>query len=213
MRIVGENLTIVYEALDAHGYLRIRRFLKGRLLREVLVTLVDAQAGVSSAAYLYLSERSVVLFVQRLNGMRKVALELEAGDRLELVEAGNDQLQRVLEAAPHTEINLNVSATNPVAFIFLNQRYLLLHSIQPHEGQAGMSINLATVYLTGADYIQKTRHLMAVISDILAGRPPQTHLRLPGLNAAVALANTYTIAIASVVVIVVIVLVFLRTMI
>lgn len=88
--------------------------------------------------------------------------------------------------------------SNPVEYVLLNGKYLLLLNIQASANTVGSwSGSLMTVYMTGDDYIDRTDDILKMIREITAGRLKGDYFPLHGTGAMTSGINAYASAVVN----------------
>ncbi len=173
------------------GYFYIKNNVAENIQREVLLTVYDIEKDLSCFGYLFLSRDKVLLILTRDLSDGQGIYELDNGDKLEIVESG-ENLKNILNSQIGGETYLRVRTKNPICFVKLNEKYLLVLNIQTHlkygyflKGAMGVT------YLTGSDYVEKAKTLLDLIDDIINGRAADFTKKLPGMSAPIMKLNFF----------------------
>lgn len=165
-----------------HGYFLAKKFFIGKFKREVFLTLYDIKLNKSCYGYLFLSDGKVLMTIIRDLSDLAGVYELEKNDLLLVVD--DQDIQTVINTGIRTERYHTVTTTNPIAYLSLNNKYILLASIQSNKIGYGFMFSGAysATYLTEKNYIPKLKNLLLVIQTILSSNKADFELPLHGLS-------------------------------
>lgn len=175
---------------SSHGYWKARSYFKGDLVREVFVTVFDKEKRATCQGYLFLCRGNALLtLLSDAGSLRTGIYEFTADDTFSVSET--DDLTNILNKTTSTEKNLSVATSHKVAFVTVNGRYHLLHSIQVARTYGKSTLNWKTTYLVGDAYVDQAKALTNALSDVVKGKLI-TPTNLPGLKPATSLVMIYT---------------------
>lgn len=174
---------------SAHGYWKAKSHFKGDLVREVFVTAFDKEKQETAQGYLFLTRENALLsLLSNAGGLAAGVHEFTSDDSFSVSETGD--LTEILNKTVSTEKNLSVGTSHKVAFVTINSRYQLLHSIQVAHTYGKSQLNLKTTYLVGDNYVDQAKALAHALSNVVKQKPI-SEVGLPGLKASVALTTIY----------------------
>ncbi|MEI8232167.1 MAG: hypothetical protein WCG44_00305 [bacterium] len=168
---------------NLHGYYLAKKFFKGPLEREFLVTLYDKQSKLSYFGYIYVTRKNALLVVDSFAEVGYLN-EFESTDKLSVIEnVPQDTLKRSMESEGKYQITLSIKTANPISYIELNDRFLLILNIQPeHKNGSHVEGSIATVYLTGKNYREKVTNSLKIIKLAIEGRLVKVPTPIHGLS-------------------------------
>lgn len=174
-----------------HGFFLAQKYFFGKFKREVFLTVYDLKLNKSCYGYLFISENRILLSIMRNLSDLSGIYGLEKDDLLNLVD--NQNLQTIINTGIGNERYYKVSTTNPIAFINLNNKYLLLINIQSNKVYypALLSGAYSVTYLTKKDYVSKLNNLLVLIQTILNNKKPEFDLPTHGLRSFWSKLNIY----------------------
>ncbi|PIR63134.1 MAG: hypothetical protein COU64_06155 [Candidatus Pacebacteria bacterium CG10_big_fil_rev_8_21_14_0_10_40_26] len=192
-----KNLPAKISILDryTHGYFKAKNYFNKKLKKEVFITIFDTKNKISSYGYIFLCERNVLIFVQKLEDKSNVLLELEKSDSIESVVESEYFLTKIFNLTPSAEKNLDVVSTHSIKYLLLNQRYLILCDIQASLSYGEIKINYKTIILNERDYCEKVDNASFVLKEIIEEKNASWDKNLPGMNYNVAIFNIYLVTI------------------
>lgn len=177
--------------LDGHGFFAAKKYFKGEFRREIFLTIFDVKLNQSAFGFMFVCKQNVILVIKSNLTDRSGIYELESSDALSITENDID-LKKVLNSGGSVEYSFNISTTDPINFINLNNKYILLLNIQP-ELKYGAILKgaVATLYVTGKDYLDKTKNTLKLLLGATRGVNVSFDVPLHGISANVSKINIY----------------------
>lgn len=189
MKKVADSRSILDRYL--HGFYLAKKYFQGDLKKEILVTIYYSKGQETSHGYMYLCERNVLLFVQRLNNESNVLWEFEDGDQVKSVSGNTESLTKIFNQTSQTERNINIVTTNPIKYLQVNDEYLILCDVQPDFTYGRKQLNFKTIILTRKNDPERVDNLVKVIDLIFHKKAISWETMLPGLSKNLAYFNLY----------------------
>lgn len=197
MKILEQNLSFFQDW--THGYFTAKHYFKGEFKREMYVTFFDTKNKVGSYAYIFVTTKNILFFVNNLNNEKNVLFELEPSDRIEIIEQGNEYLKTVLNSVPHAETSMSIQTSLPINLLKLNESFVILMNIQPDMKYGSMvDMNFKTIYLIEKEYNENLSHFMQLTREILNNTSPDFSKSLPGISTTLSFVNIYGVIIGAI---------------
>lgn len=190
MDLLKSNTSWFHKA--THGFFLAKKYFSGKFKREVFLTVYDFKLNKSCYGYLYITDSDVILSMIRDLSDPSGIYKLEKNDLLNLIN--NQNLQTIVNTGMGSEkYYYKVSTTNPISFLNLNNRYLLLINIQSNKVYYPILLSGAysVIYLTRKDYVTKLKNLLDLINAILNNKKPEFDLPTHGLTPFLSRLNIY----------------------
>lgn len=194
MQILASKLPFFYRYIPP--YFVVKRFLQGKLLREIWITYYDKEASQAFKGRMYLTDQNLIIYLYNYRGIKPGAFasgivkQLTDADKLTVIADTEFDLNRFYSAAAYAEKNFSISVSHPVSFVGINEEAVLVCGIQPDYGY---SWNIRMHIFTGADFQQETKNFVEMATKILQHQDTPTPEPLPGISATVALLQSYFI--------------------
>ncbi|MBP7740892.1 hypothetical protein KA089_01785 [Candidatus Woesebacteria bacterium] len=163
------------------AYFRLRKLLKGSVLREIRFTMYDKETSLTSWGFIYISTKNTIINIEIEPEINSI-VEIEPIDHLEVVNESAANLKEVL-TDKHSETYFRVNTTNPIAYLQLNNRYLLLLNIQS-DRKYGSAVSgaVSNTILTGKNYVEKVENTRKSIIESVQGNLTKPYLPIHGLS-------------------------------
>lgn len=163
------------------AYLSLNKLLKGKTLREIRFTMYDKETSLSSWGFIYISTKNTIINIDLEPNITSI-VEIESSDHFEVINESAANLKEVL-SDKHSETYFRVSTTNPIAYLQLNNRYLLLLNIQS-DRKYGSAVSgaVSNTILTGKNYIEKVENTRKSIIESVQGNLIEPYLPMHGLS-------------------------------
>jgi hypothetical protein len=194
MQILSSNLPFFYRYIPP--YFVVKRFLQGKLLREIWISYYDKQHNEAFKGRMYLTDQNFIVYLYNYRGIKPGAFatgivkQLTEADKLTVIPDTEFDLNRFYSATAYAEKNLSISVSHPISYVGINDEAVLICGIQPDNGY---SWNIRMHIFTGADFQLQTRNLVEMAIKILQHQNTQTLEPLPGISATVSLLQSYFI--------------------
>ncbi len=163
------------------AYFRLRKLLKGSVLREIRFTMYDKETSLSSWGFIYISTKNTIINIDLEPDIASI-VEIESSDNFEVINESAANLKEVL-TDKHSETYFRVNTTNPIAYLQLNNRYLLLLNIQS-DRKYGSAVAgaVSNTILTGKNYVEKVENTRKSITESVQGNLTKPYLPIHGLS-------------------------------
>jgi len=194
MEMIFLNKNISWFQRVTHGYFIAKKFFKGAYKREVLLTVYDPKLDRSCYGYFFICEHNVILAFMTDLTDEKGIYELEPTDTLSAVEDAQTYLKTVLGTTRSAETYVSVKTTNPILYININNRYLILCNIQASLNFGYILKGaLATVFFTKKDARERVANLISLIRLIVKGDQGAFDSILPGITASLSIFTRFSV--------------------
>ncbi len=178
----------------AHGYLLAKKHFTGEFLGQIFLTVYDQKLKKSSTASIFLTKNEIFLFLEDSLSDPVGLYQMQKSDLFTIFDEKTSDLKEILNATGGAQI-LKVESNYPISYINLNNKYLLLLSID-NDMSSNASFYLYEQILVGKDYLEKNIKTLKVIQAILNSENITDTTQIQGISPLLSKFNTYFVLVS-----------------
>lgn len=172
-----------------HGYFLVRKYFKGKFVREIHASFFDTQLNETSHAYIYVCENNILIYTKRLKIRPSVLFELEKQDEIVSVPVQGNDLSKILNNPFFAEKSMSIETSSPVKLMVINKRFLVLCNMRADVNYTDLTFYVKTIFLNKKNYAESVDNLRDVIKQIVNQEKVSWDKPLPGIGKNLALLN------------------------